>query len=198
MLMFKSTCTVICLTVPLPQFPEISLRFFLPPSMFDPPSIGHVNLRIIGISPRSDPPISSASLAIPPSFTFLSLLLLLILARRDFGLFCGIGANSSSPLPATAVSSSAALISGGGDRGLGASVTRRERAPSLPRIDGWMDRCFGQLAMFSPFFSSSSFFPIVSRCQMSIDDAAVAVGAAAGDPCGPAAGARGGRLPRRR
>ena len=128
------------------------------------PSIGHVNLRIIGISPRTIPSFLSAhliSLARSPSFTFLPLLLLLILARRDFGLFCGIGANSSLPpslapssVLATAVSMSAVLIGKEGD--VGASVTR---SPLLRGMDGWMDRCFGQLAMFSPFL-------FVSCCQM--------------------------------
>ena len=191
-------------SVPLPQFPEISLRFFF----FPLPSIccSAVDWPCQSAHYRHLPSPGSAhliSLARPrplPSFTFLSLLLL-ILARRDFGLFCGIGANSSSLFPFSfrrrrqLCPPPRSSPEEEGDR-LGASVTRRERALPLPRIDGWIGvlvnwRCFRHSSLLPPPL------PIVSRCQMSIDDAAVAAGAAAGDPCGPAAGARAGPLPRR-
>ena len=95
-------------------------------------------------SPGSAHLISLARPRPLPSFTFS--LLLLILARRDFGFFCGIGANSSPLLPSSfrrrrrqlCPSPPRSAPEEEGD-GLGASVTRRERALPLPRIDGWMD-----------------------------------------------------------
>ena len=154
-------------------------------------------------SPGSAHLISLARPRPLPSFTFS--LLLLILARRDFGLFCGIGANSSSLLPFSFRRRRRQLCPSPPR-----SSPEEERRPTWCQRDAegegspspayrWMDGWIGVLVNWRCFRHSSlpPPLPIVSRCQMSIDDAAVAVGAAAGDPCGPAAGARAGPLPRR-
>ena len=130
-------------SVPLPQFPEISLRFFF----FPLPSIccSAVDWPCQSAHYRHLPSPGSAhliSLARPrplPSFTFLSLLLL-ILARRDFGLFCGIGANSSSLLPSSFRRRRRRQLCPP-PRSSPTWCQRdaeREGSPR-PRIDGWMD-----------------------------------------------------------